>query len=69
MGFLSVFIFQGFWIFRLVLDTVGNSGIEISYALALCVSCLIESVYAFSQMYQHNQDAEEGVPSIRSLLG
>ena len=69
MGFLSVFIFQGFWIFRLVLDTVGNSGIEISYALALCVSCLIESVYAFSQMYQHNQDAEEGVTSIRFLLG
>ena len=69
MGFLSVFIFQGFWIFRLVLDTVGNSGIEISYALALCVSCLIESVHAFSQMYQHNHDAEEGVPSIRSLLG
>ena len=69
MGFLSVFIFQGFWIFRLVLDSVGDSGIEISYALALCVSCLIESVYAFSQMYQHKQAVEEGVTSIRSLLG
>ena len=69
MGFLSVLIFQGFWILILVQNTVGNSGIEISYALALCVSCLIESVHAFSKMYQHNQDAEEGVPSIRSLLG
>ena len=69
MGFLSVFIFQGFWILILVQNTVGDRDIEISYALALCVSCLIESVYAFSQMYQHNQDAEEGVPSIRSLLG
>ena len=52
-----------------MLDTLGNSGIEISYALALCVSCLIESVYAFSQMYQHKQAVEEGVTSIRSLLG
>ena len=69
MGFLSVFIFQGFWILILVLDSVGDSGIEISYALALCVSCLIESVYAFSQMYQHKQAVEEGVTSIRSLLG
>jgi hypothetical protein len=69
MGFLSVFIFQGFWILILVQNTVGDRDIEISYALALCVSCLIESVYAFSQMYQHKQAVEEGVTSIRSLLG
>ncbi len=50
-------------------NTVGDRDIEISYALALCVSCLIESVYAFSQMYQHKQAVEEGVTSIRSLLG
>ncbi len=69
IGFLTVFIFQGFWIYILVQYAVAGIGIKDSYPLAVCASCLIGAMYPLSQIYQHKQDKEDGVTSISYLLG
>ncbi|GBL34583.1 hypothetical protein EMGBS15_01780 [Filimonas sp.] len=69
IGFLTVFIFQGFWIYVLVQYAVGGVGVQLSYLMAICASCLIGAMYPLSQIYQHQQDKEDGVTSMSYLLG
>jgi 1,4-dihydroxy-2-naphthoate polyprenyltransferase len=65
-GFLTVFIFQGLCIFMITELVVGYT---IHYLLAIASSFLIGSMYPLSQIYQHQQDADDGVKSLSILLG
>jgi 1,4-dihydroxy-2-naphthoate polyprenyltransferase len=66
IGFLTVFIFQGFIIFMIVEKTLGFTN---HYAMAFASSCLIGSMYPLSQIYQHKQDALDGVRTLSMKLG
>lgn len=68
IGFLTVFIFQGYWIFMLVQYVACGITMQHSWWMAICSSCLIGAVYPLSQIYQHQQDREDGVTSISYRL-
>jgi 1,4-dihydroxy-2-naphthoate octaprenyltransferase len=69
LGFLTVFIFQGCWIFLLVQQSFHQAISNQKLLLGICSSCLIGAVYPLSQIYQHQQDKADGVRSISYLLG
>jgi 1,4-dihydroxy-2-naphthoate octaprenyltransferase len=69
IGFLTVFIFQGSWIFLLVQISLGFDIDLKIFTLSLCSSCLIGAIYPLSQIYQHQQDKADGVISISYWLG
>ncbi|MBL7766047.1 MAG: UbiA prenyltransferase family protein [Chitinophagaceae bacterium] len=68
IGFMTVFLFQGFLIYILTQCAFGQGRIH-SYSLAYAASCLIGAIYPLSQIYQHQQDEADGVISISRLLG
>ncbi|MBB6460185.1 UbiA family prenyltransferase [Flammeovirga kamogawensis] len=73
LGFLTVFIFQGFWTFWMVFEGVKSGNLNffsnfLPYA-AVASSFMIGGAYPLSQIYQHKQDAESGDKSLSMLLG
>jgi 1,4-dihydroxy-2-naphthoate polyprenyltransferase len=70
IGFLTVFIFQGGWIYlitRQALDP-GMTWIH-HWQPALLSSLLIGALYPLTQVYQHEADRADGVHTISMLLG
>lgn len=69
-GFLTVFIFQGAVIFFISFQAV-NSSPAIYAPLLPCLisSLLIGALYPLTQIYQHEEDKNDGVISISYLLG
>jgi 1,4-dihydroxy-2-naphthoate polyprenyltransferase len=70
IGFLTVIIFQGGNVLYMVI--LGSSNISISeipILLPLVACALIGSFYPLTQIYQHQQDKQDGVTTISYLLG
>lgn len=72
-GFLTVFVFQGFWTFWMVSEGVTNITFSFFNSNliypAIASSFMIGGAYPMSQIYQHKQDAESGDKSMSMLLG
>ncbi|WP_165917146.1 UbiA family prenyltransferase [Flaviaesturariibacter aridisoli] len=69
-GFLTVFIFQGAWIYWIVARTTdGHYGMDPQLLPALASSCLIGALYPLTQVYQHEADIADGVVTISYRLG
>jgi 1,4-dihydroxy-2-naphthoate octaprenyltransferase len=70
IGFLTVFIFQGGWIYFL---TVHSCSDPVTYQVSIlsCVtaSLLIGALYPLTQVYQHEADRKDGVTTISYMLG
>lgn len=68
IGFLTVFIFQGAWIFFITYKALSPFT---SVPLLPCItsSLLIGALYPLTQVYQHKEDREDGVTTISYLLG
>lgn len=71
LGFLSVAIFQGFFMFLNIYGALKNSyAFDYQIIIAgLAASFMIGGVYPLTQIYQHKQDAESGDNTISLLLG
>jgi 1,4-dihydroxy-2-naphthoate octaprenyltransferase len=70
IGYLTVVIFQGGLTFFLVMHGSSTEKImEVPFLGMLTASLLIGGFYPLTQIYQHKQDAADGVRSISSLLG
>ncbi|MEZ5046946.1 MAG: UbiA family prenyltransferase [Chitinophagaceae bacterium] len=69
VGFLTVFIFQGLWIFILVQLAMGIALKDILLLLAFNASFFIGSMYPLSQIYQHEQDQQDDVITLSYILG
>ena len=73
LGFLTVFIFQGGWIYLICMEAFSDYGFSLwtinNLEEMLAASCLIGSIYPLSQIYQHQQDKADGVRTISMLLG
>lgn len=75
IGFLTVFIFQGAFVYLMASSAIDNSfSIREFFTLntILCMSVaslLMGSVYPLTQIYQHEADRKDGVISISSRLG
>jgi 1,4-dihydroxy-2-naphthoate polyprenyltransferase len=74
IGFLTVFIFQGGFVF--LMTTVAVSSAALGFLLSaqnlICMavsSLFIGSMYPLTQIYQHEADIKDGVTSISYLLG
>lgn len=67
-GFLTVFLFQGAVIFYSTTLAVGRPG-QIPWLAMLAASLLIGASYPLTQIYQHQEDAADGVVTISRLLG
>jgi 1,4-dihydroxy-2-naphthoate octaprenyltransferase len=74
VGYITVFIFQGGFIF--LTSAIAISGFSISELWSLqniiCMSIsslFIGSMYPLTQIYQHESDKKDGVTSISYLLG
>jgi 1,4-dihydroxy-2-naphthoate octaprenyltransferase len=70
IGFLTVIIFQGALVFLIVIQGCSQDGIT-SYPTAAIIgsALLIGALYPLTQIYQHQQDAVDGVKSISAMLG
>ncbi|MEL7586886.1 MAG: UbiA family prenyltransferase [Prolixibacteraceae bacterium] len=72
-GFLTVFIFQGAFVYLMALVSFGSFSSEIfsgNHLLGMTVSSLfIGSIYPLTQIYQHEADKKDGVISISYKLG
>lgn len=72
LGFLVVFIFQGFWIFCANIYALSTEALflndSVVYA-AVATSFFIATIYPLTQIYQHEADAEDGVKTLSMLLG
>lgn len=68
-AFLTVFVFQGAWIYIMVRSIDPDYHFLSSLPLAFTGSCLIGAIYPLSQVYQHRQDKADGVNSLSALLG
>ncbi len=71
LGFMTVFIFQGAWIFVLV-----NMALQTNFIFslpillpALVASLIMGASYPLTQVYQHQQDANDGVRTLSMQLG
>src|SRR6187549_3884299 len=70
IGYLTVIIFQGGLTFFLVMHGSSTEKImEVPFIGMLTASLLIGGFYPLTQIYQHKQDAADGVISISKLLG
>jgi len=70
-GFLTVFVFQGAWTLAMVFCGV-NPEFPLLFIPPLPMiisSCLIGAVYPLTQIYQHEQDKNDGVKTLSMLLG
>jgi 1,4-dihydroxy-2-naphthoate octaprenyltransferase len=70
IGFLTVFIFQGGFVFWSVMQAVEMSNqSNVSWTSILTASLLIGALYPLTQIYQHEADRKDGVITISYLLG
>ena len=74
IGFLTVFIFQGAFVFFMSFVAVNSNPpadlLSVQNILCMAVSSLfIGSMYPLTQIYQHEADIKDGVTSISYLLG
>ncbi|MEO6541453.1 MAG: UbiA family prenyltransferase [Ferruginibacter sp.] len=70
IGYLTVVIFQGGLTFFLVMHGSSSEKItDVPFIGMLTASLLIGGFYPLTQIYQHKQDAADGVRSISSMLG
>lgn len=69
-GFLTVFIFQGALVFFITYHGCGvPQTLSVPWLPCLIASLLIGASYPLTQIYQHQQDKEDGVITISYLLG
>ncbi|GAA4319452.1 hypothetical protein GCM10023184_04190 [Flaviaesturariibacter amylovorans] len=67
-GFLTVFVFQGAWIY--IFTQLGAAPeASIDPLPALVASCLIGALYPLTQVYQHAADKADGVTTLSIRLG
>jgi 1,4-dihydroxy-2-naphthoate polyprenyltransferase len=70
IGYLTVIIFQGAVTFFLVYHgSAGNQTLHIPVLPMVASSLLIGGFYPLTQIYQHEEDYEDGVITISYLLG
>lgn len=73
IGFLTVFIFQGAFVYMMSLYAITNFSLQIfslNNIICMCSSSLfIGSIYPLTQIYQHEADKKDGVISISYKLG
>ena len=70
IGYLTVIFFQGALVYFIVRHGCSQSKtLHISWSAPLGSSLLIGAFYPLTQIYQHQQDAADGVQSISARLG
>lgn len=71
IGFLTVGVFQGAWIYLTTTFAIHNDySIYMDNFLGACLSfLLIASGYPLTQIYQHNQDKKDNVTTLSMMLG
>ena len=74
IGFLTVFIFQGAFVYLMASSAITTFSIEnfFSFNNIICMSVasfFIGSIYPLTQIYQHEADKKDGVISISYKLG
>jgi len=73
IGFLTVFVFQGAFVYLMAFTAITNFSVEIfSSNTIICMvvaSLFMGSVYPLTQIYQHQADKNDGVISISYKLG
>jgi len=74
MGFLTVFIFQGAFVYMMASSAITDFHIEKFFTLrniiCMCVASLfMGSIFPLTQIYQHEADKKDGVISISYKLG
>jgi len=73
IGFLTVFVFQGAFVYMMALYAITNFSVEIfTLNNIICMgvaSLFMGSVYPLTQIYQHQADKNDGVISISYKLG
>ncbi len=73
IGFLTVFVFQGAFVYLMAFTAITNFSVEIfSSNTIICMvvaSLFMGSVYPLTQIYQHQADKKDGVISISYKLG
>lgn len=69
IGFLTVFLFQGAVVFFITYQGVSTVSHSTPWLPCLIASLLIGASYPLTQIYQHRQDAADGVITISYLLG
>src|ERR671913_1199203 len=70
IGFLTVFIFQGALVFFITYHGCSNpQTLAVPWLPCLIASLLIGASYPLTQIYQHQQDKEDGVITLSYLLG
>jgi 1,4-dihydroxy-2-naphthoate polyprenyltransferase len=67
IGFLTVVVFQGGFVF--VVCQMAFGGVHSHPLAAVASSFLISGVYPLTQIYQHQEDKKDGVQTISILLG
>ncbi|RYZ23203.1 MAG: prenyltransferase [Chitinophagaceae bacterium] len=70
-GFLTVFLFQGAWIYAAVALAFNKAAATGTSLLlpALAASCLVGALYPLTQIYQFEADRADGVTTISYKLG
>lgn len=70
VGFITVFIFQGAAIFFIVYHGCSaNPNVSVPVLPCVVSSLLIGALYPLTQIYQHEEDKNDGVITISYLLG
>ncbi len=72
IGFLTVIIFQGGFIYYVIYNGISTVPLEFvwpAYLPVIIASLLIGGVYPMTQVYQHEADKKDGVLSISRYLG
>ena len=70
VGYLTVIIFQGALVYFIVRHGCSQSKtLQVPFSAMLGSSLLIGAFYPLTQIYQHEQDAADGVTSISARLG
>lgn len=69
-GFLTVFVFQGAWIFFFTYHALHPARtFDVPLLACLIASLLIGALYPLTQIYQHEEDRRDGVMTISCLVG
>ena len=75
IGFLTVFVFQGGFVYLIALSAIAEpfsfkSIITSENLICMCIASLfLGSAYPLTQIYQHDADKKDGVISISNKLG
>jgi 1,4-dihydroxy-2-naphthoate octaprenyltransferase len=69
LGFATVLVFQGGFIFFISYVALGNAPVMVPLLPCLISSLLIGALYPLTQIYQHAEDRADGVITISYLAG